>query len=197
MSLLLNVNRFIPITEVEGPGNRSCVWLQGCHIRCKGCFAKDLWDSKQHLLYTPDELINMIPPKTEGITILGGEPFEQAEGLSMLLELAWKKGLSTIVFTGYTYEYIQEKVSREYPSILSHIDVLIDGPYIESLRSFDMPLIGSTNQRFHFLTKRYSMTDFCKNRYEIRVRKNGAVVINGMGNIDIFRNMQETSNIIN
>ena len=186
MSIFLNVNRFIPITEVEGPGIRSCVWFQGCHIRCKGCFAKDLWESNEHLLYTPEELIDKVPPQSEGITVLGGEPFEQEEGLSMLLELAWNKGLSAIVFTGYTFEYIQTKVSNNITSILSHVDVLIDGPYIESLKSFEIPLIGSTNQQFHFLTKRYSMSDFAKNKYEVRINKNGVTSINGMGCPDII-----------
>ena len=104
MSSFLNVNRFIPTTEAEGPGLRSCVWFQGCHIRCKGCFAKELWESEEHLLYTPYDLMSKVPSKAVGITILGGEPFEQEEGLSLLLELAWDKGLSTIVFTGYTLE---------------------------------------------------------------------------------------------
>ena len=186
MSSILNVNRFIPITGAEGPGLRSCVWLQGCHIRCEGCFAKDLWESEGRLLYTPDDLMSKVPSTAEGITILGGEPFEQEEGLSLLLELAWDKGLSTIVFTGYTLEDIQTKENKTVHSILSHIDVLIDGPYIESLKSFDVPLIGSKNQRFHFLTNRYSMNDFGNNKYEVRISKNGVIGINGMGNAEIF-----------
>lgn len=186
MSSFLNVNRFIPITEAEGPGLRSCVWLQGCHLRCKGCFAKELWEFEEHLLCTPDDLMSKVPSKAEGITILGGEPFEQEEGLSLLLEFAWNKGLSTIVFTGYTLEDIQTKANKTIHSILSHIDVLIDGPYIESLKSFDVPLIGSKNQRFHFLTNRYSMNDFSNNKYEVLISKNGVIGINGMGNTEIF-----------
>ncbi len=197
MSLLLNVNRFIPTTEAEGPGLRSCVWLQGCHMRCKGCFAKELWESEEHHLYTPYDLISRVPSIAEGITILGGEPFEQEEGLSLLLKLAWDKGLSTIVFTGYTLEDMQSKENKTVHSILSHIDVLIDGPYIESLKSFDVPLIGSKNQRILFLTSRYSVSDFNKNKYEIRISKNGSVGINGMGNTDIIQNVIMKPNISN
>jgi anaerobic ribonucleoside-triphosphate reductase activating protein len=197
MSSPLNINRFVPITEVEGPGIRSCVWFQGCHIRCKGCFAKDLWNPAEHLLYTPEELVGMVSPLAEGITILGGEPFEQNEGLSMLLKLAWDKGLSTIVFTGFTYEYLQKSVIKYIHSILSHIDVLVDGPFIETRKSFDVPLIGSANQRFHFLTNRYSMSDFIKNKYEIRISKNGSVGINGMGNTDVIQNIIKKPRISN
>ena len=192
MSIFLNVNRFIPITKAEGPGLRSCVWFQGCHIRCTGCFSKDLWESEEHLLYTPYDLMDKVSSKAEGITILGGEPFEQEEGLSLILKLAWKKGLSTIVFTGYTLEEMQTKESKTVHSILSHIDVLIDGPYIESLKSFDVPLIGSKNQRFHFLTNRYSIDDFCQNKYEVRINKNGAIGINGMGDTELFHKILKT-----
>ena len=197
MSSFLNVNRFIPTTEAEGPGLRSCVWFQGCHIRCKGCFAKELWESEEHLLYTPYDLMSKVPSRAEGITVLGGEPFEQEEGLSLLLELAWDKGLSTIVFTGYTLEDMQTKGNKTVHSILSHIDVLIDGPYIESLKSFDVPLIGSKNQRFHFLTNRYSMNDFGNNKYEVRISKNGVIGINGMGNTEIFHRILKKQEELN
>lgn len=197
MSKYLNINRFLPTTEVEGPGIRSCVWFQGCRIHCKGCFAKDLWGGEEHFLYTPDDLINKVPSSSEGITVLGGEPFEQEEGLSILLELAWKNGLSTIVFTGYTLKEMKRKENKTIHSILSHIDVLIDGPYVESLKCFDIPLIGSTNQRFHFLTTRYSMSDFGKNKYEVRITKNGAIGINGMGSLDIFTKLQKSSQTFN
>ena len=193
MPLYLNVNRFLPITEVEGPGFRSCVWFQGCHIRCNGCFAYELWESKEKLLYTPNELISKVPPHAEGITVLGGEPFEQERGLMMLLELAREKGLSTIVFTGYTIDFLKAKASKYVPLILSNIDVLIDGPFIESLRSYDTPLIGSSNQRFHFFTNRYSMSDFEKNKYEIRISKEGTLSINGMGNTDLIYTIHNVS----
>ncbi len=68
--------------------------------------------------------------------------------------------------------------------MLQYTDVLIDGPYIEALRSFAVPMIGSSNQRFHFLTDRYSMEDIPPNRIEARVDSDGRLVCNGMGDFE-------------
>ena len=117
----------------------------------------------------------------EGITVLGGEPFDQPEPLAELTAEAWKRSLSTIVFTGYTYEQLQAAGNPHWNKALAHIDVLIDGPFLQQQRSFKRPLVGSDNQRFLFLTNRYRMADFKRNAIEVRISPDGVVKLNGMG----------------
>lgn len=118
----------------------------------------------------------------EGVTFLGGEPFEQAEPLSRIAALAGELGLSVITFSGYTLEQLHTSLLPGSGSLLAHTDLLIDGPYVQSLREFRRPWVGSANQRFLFLTDRYSPVDLetVHNQCEIRIAPDGTVSINGM-----------------
>jgi anaerobic ribonucleoside-triphosphate reductase activating protein len=186
----LNVHRLLPLTEAEGPGKRCCVWLQGCSHHCKGCFAEDTWDTAPRLLLSPSHIVEMaMKSGVEGITVLGGEPFDQPEGLAEMTKLAWASGLSTLVFTGYTHEQLIASGHPHIQEALAHTDVLIDGPYIAEQRSFNRPLVGSDNQRILFLTNRYSMADFKPNRIELRISKEGSIAANGMGNMETVKQL--------
>ena len=177
---MLNVHRIINQTIAEGPGTRCCVCLQGCSIHCEGCFAKDTWDFSDRLLMAPAGIIGQMHPTEEGITVCGGEPFDQKKELAELLCLAWEKGLSTVLYTGYTYESLTNSHDENVATILSHTDILMDGPFVLSQLSTENPLIGSSNQRIRFLTKRYSFKDMRRNKLEVRIKKNGIFSINGM-----------------
>ena len=121
-------------------------------------------------------------PALEGVTLLGGEPFEQAGPLGELARTARALGLSVIAFTGYTIEELQAREDPSTNELLGHIDLLIDGPYQEALRDFSRPWAGSSNQRFLFLSDRYGEEDLAReaNHVEMRIGKDGTVVINGM-----------------
>lgn len=181
---MLNVHRIITRTAVEGPGQRFAIWLQGCNRHCEGCFVPQTWSKEPNLLYTQEQIINMINAEKdiEGITILGGEPFEQSEELCSLLMHLDKK-LSVIIFTGYTLNELQEKNDIYVNSIIDMVDVLVDGEFIISQMDMSKPMIGSSNQKFHFFTPKYTINDFQKNKIEIRFQKNGAFLINGNGEI--------------
>ena len=182
----LNVHRFLPLTQAEGPGWRSCVWVQGCSRHCEGCFAPHTWSHEPRLLMRPEEVVaqTLKDERVEGITVLGGEPFEQPEPLATLLTLAWEARLSTVVFTGFTHKQLLDNDHPAIKEALSHIDVLIDGPYRQSERDLHRPLVGSANQRFLFLTKRYAMDDFPPNKVEVRIGKDGSIALNGMGPVE-------------
>ncbi len=143
---------------------------------------------------SPEEIIaqSLQDSRVEGITVLGGEPFEQPEPLAKLLTLAWKNKLSTVVFTGYTHEQLLANGLPAVTTALCHTDVLIDGPYRKEERDFSRPLVGSANQRFLFLTDRYVMDDFPPNRVEVRIGKDGSIALNGMGPMEkIIRKIKE------
>ena len=181
----LNINRLLARTKAEGPGTRTCVWVQGCSRHCPGCMASHLWDASPHqLLPTSGIIATAKAAGTEGVTVLGGEPFEQPSALAALLRQAWESRLSTIVFTGFTYEELSMSDDNDIQAALASTDVLIDGSYIAAQRDFSRPLVGSSNQRFVFLTDRYKLSDFGPNRIEIRIGRDGTAMVNGMGRME-------------
>lgn len=120
----------------------------------------------------------------EGVTFLGGEPFEQAEALGIIAEAVKKRGLSVVCFTGGKYEELKESPVNK--KLLENTDLLIDGEFIEELKDYSRPWCGSSNQRYHFLTDRYNeeiLTKY-KNKVEVNISKNGQVFMNGMGDFD-------------
>ena len=145
--------------RVLGPGERFCIWVQGCPFSCPGCIAPSMHNLDGGYLMSADQLAEQIlsTEGTEGITISGGEPFLQAGELAALLrQVKEKKNLGVIVYTGFYYERLLE-LSQIHPEIgqfLELIDLLIDGPY-EEAHNFDYGMKGSENQRTILLTDRY------------------------------------------
>lgn len=137
-----------------GPGERVGLWVQGCSKNCFGCISKELqlFDSKKDI---PVELItNMIIKESSRtncrrLTISGGDPFEQAEELFVLLSKLRDYFVDILVYTGYTIEEIN--MSDTMHRCLEYIDVLIDGRYIESDNTGSSRLCGSNNQKIIFL----------------------------------------------
>ena len=87
---MLKVFKILNNTTVEGPGNRFCIWVQGCNKHCKGCYAVSSWDFNSGKNYTVESLFTLIKnekDKIEGVTFLGGEPLEQAKELYNLAKL--------------------------------------------------------------------------------------------------------------
>lgn len=196
----LRVFNIIKNTKVEGPGNRYCIWVQGCSRHCKGCQAVHTWSHNGGELYEVEDIIEdiikvafytspqssplkeMEIPHIEGVTFLGGEPFEQAEALGVIAEAVKAEGLTVVCFTGYKLEELQENPVNK--KLLDNTDLLIDGEFIEELTDYSRPWCGSSNQRYHFLTNRYNEEIFTKynNKVEINISKNGQIFMNGMGN---------------
>jgi anaerobic ribonucleoside-triphosphate reductase activating protein len=144
-----------PVTSL-GPGYRLVIWVAGCKKRCPGCISPEMLDAKAGKHIETARLLRhflRLNCTIDGITISGGEPFDQPEPLAELLE-----GLSdhrpdwnVMVYTGYRLSELS-RISFTL-NLLSKIDVLIDGEYRRDISS-DHPLIGSGNQKLHFLTER-------------------------------------------
>ena len=183
----LRVFNIIKNTKVEGPGNRYCIWVQGCSRHCRGCQAVHTWSYKGGELYDVEVILDDIfnqKDKIEGVTFLGGEPFEQAEALGIIAQKVKEKGLSVLCFTGGKLEELRENQINK--KLLDNTDLLIDGKFIEKLTDYSRPWCGSSNQRYHFLTDRYNEEIFTKykNKVEVNISKNGQIFMNGMGNFD-------------
>ncbi len=185
----MKIHRIVSKTFAEGPGCRFCVWVQGCPHRCEGCFATDTWDMASGEEYSVQQIIDMIKAvlsDIEGITLLGGEPFLQADELSQLAAYVKEYNKNVIAFSGFTYTELTASADNGVRSLLANVDLLIDGRYIEGLQDFSRPLAGSSNQRFIYLSDKISpaVVECYKNRFEIRVSKKGTVTVNGMGDIN-------------
>ena len=182
----LRVFKILKNTKVEGPEIRYCIWVQGCSHHCKGCQAVHTWSHSGGKLYKVEDIIKDIKSQKgiEGVTFLGGEPFEQSEALGIIAEEVKKLDLGVLCFTGGYLEDLRK--NSIHKKLLDNIDLLIDGPFEIAKVDYSRPWCGSLNQRYHFLTDRYNEEIFTKykNKVEVNISKNGVVFMNGMGNFD-------------
>ena len=180
----LNIFKILNKTTAEGPGKRFCLWVQGCSRHCRGCHAKSTWSHNINKLMDVDEVFNLIKSQTdiEGVTFLGGEPFEQAQALSLLAQKVKETGLSVMTFSGNSYDDLKNSKDIFVQKLLKYTDLLVDGEFREDCFDLSRPWIGSKNQRYIFLSGRYSLQEImrCNNKIELHIDKNGVVFVNGM-----------------
>ena len=138
---------------VDGPGLRLTVFTQGCPHHCPGCHNPQTHDPAGGTEYTVHEILAFAAenPLLDGITLSGGEPFAQARDCAALASGARQMGLDIWCYTGYLFdEDICGKMMDQVPEtkeLLSYIDVLIDGPFIEERKNLKIRFRGSDNQR--------------------------------------------------
>jgi anaerobic ribonucleoside-triphosphate reductase activating protein len=168
-------------SRANGPGLRAVIWFQGCTLRCPGCFNLATHGPQGGYESDTESLASKIlslGSEIEGITLSGGEPFQQPEALNDLLESLCNTRMSRIVFSGYTLDEINTLPLGA--KILKGIDVLVAGRYIAS-QHLGHGLLGSSNQKIHLLTPRYSQADFTAiSPHEIILHPDGTMTISGI-----------------
>ena len=184
----LDVHAFWPRSIANGPGQRAVIWLQGCTLGCPGCFnpethARGTSGGRRPVSEVGQKILEL-GDTIEGITLTGGEPLQQPHGiLTFLRELRARRELSIVLFSGYTHEEIGE--IPEGSAILDFVDVLIDGRYIESQR-IARGLRGSSNQRVHLLTSRYTLGEIeATAAGEVRIAAGGEVRVTGVRPLEL------------
>lgn len=152
-AVCVRIGGFYHSSLTEGPGRRSSVLFQSCPLKCQGCWVTHLHSEDAGELVRVTRLAaELLDPKyqRDGISILGGEPFAQPEGLLALIRELRARGCQHIVcYSGYTLETLNEKAARQ-PSIgaiLDEIEVLIDGAFVKSKAAGAGLWTGSGNQR--------------------------------------------------
>jgi len=155
-NLYLYINSIsYPVTNL-GPGKRIVLWVEGCSLKCKGCMAISMRERRENNKKSVSEVFSMIKKASQGldgITISGGEPFEQAKSLYELVRLIRKEtDLDIMVYSGYTIEELK-KQGETANKLLSLIDILVDGRFEEANTNKKL-WRGSDNQRFISLSKR-------------------------------------------
>lgn len=139
--------RIVEDTVVDGPGFRTAVYGSGCNHRCKGCHNPHSWNKEngeQYMIQEVADKILMNP--VSDVTFTGGDPFYQAEAFGRLAELIKKRSNKKIwCYTGYCFEEVVRHSGFRH--LLSQIDILVDGPFIQDLHEPGLLFRGSRNQR--------------------------------------------------
>lgn len=189
----LRVAQIIPSTEAEGPGRRFALWVQGCSLRCPGCCNPEMFaPDKGGQFFELDALLVHLDAvrDVEGVSILGGEPFEQPEALAAFCAAVKARRLSVMLYSGYTLEELKAKSDPHVDALLATADLLLDGRFDQTKPEKTRRWVGSTNQVLHFFTSRYRADEprfTTSNTVELRF-VNGQLTINGWpGGADAFR----------
>lgn len=138
-----------PVTTL-GPGKRLGIWFQGCSIRCSGCISADTWGTGRSAVSVATLLDQLAPwlGQAEGITISGGEPFEQFDALLQLLAgLRQRTPADILVYSGHSLETLQPMLDQAR----GLVDAVMSDPYLENAPQ-SLAMRGSDNQRLTLLT---------------------------------------------
>ncbi|MDE6268575.1 MAG: anaerobic ribonucleoside-triphosphate reductase activating protein [Muribaculaceae bacterium] len=141
----LRVLDIVEGTIVDGPGLRTSIYLAGCPHHCPGCHNPQSWDPEGGTLLTVDAIVARVLESGFNVTLSGGDPLLQIEGVIELARRLRSEGLNVWCYTGYTIEQIRE--SPRLLPILSAVDTIVDGPFVEELRDISLQFRGSSNQR--------------------------------------------------
>lgn len=195
----MRIHAFMPCSTVNGPGNRAVVWLQGCILKCLGC-----WNPETHAYgsaaatdMTPFELAKKIAdiPEIEGVTFSGGEPMHQApEVLTVMLHLALlRPELTAGMFTGYTKQELEagrygiyevpnrcdEEKAFLWRELQGYLDFAVMGRYNHLQPVEGQPLVSSANQQLVQLSSHYAAADFTEPEVEIVIGDDGTSQVTG------------------
>ncbi|CAN1211137.1 Anaerobic ribonucleoside-triphosphate reductase-activating protein [Tumidithrix helvetica PCC 7403] len=189
----LNLMGYVNESEVNGPGCRAVVWVQGCLRRCPKCFNPASWSFEFNQLIPVEDLTQQIlsNPRNTGVTFSGGEPFWQAPALTELARQVKAAGLNVMSFTGFTLEELSSPGSPPGAAeLLAELDLLLDGPYVESL-AVNIPSspVSSSNQRLHiFNPQLQNQVTWASDRIEVHILKNGDRLFTGYRRYEVENN---------
>lgn len=140
-----------PESIVDGPGFRYVLFTQGCPHHCPGCHNPQTHPFEGGYEADVDAIFAEIEenPLISGVTLSGGEPFCQAEGLLPIAQGVKARGKHLMAFTGYTIEQLAAMAQQQpaIRSLLELCDTIVDGPFVQELRDPDLDFRGSSNQR--------------------------------------------------
>lgn len=141
----LRVIRVVDGTSVDGPGLRTSIYLAGCDHHCPGCHNPGTWPHTAGEDVTIDKIIEHVAENDFDVTLTGGDPLYQPYGVKELVHRLKQMDINVWLYTGFTYEEIMaDDVLR---NAIAEVDVVVDGPFIQSLMDENLMFRGSSNQR--------------------------------------------------
>ena len=146
---MLNIAGFVSDSIVDGPGIRFTVFVQGCPHHCPGCHNPETWPFEGGTPWEPEDILPLIRrnPLIRGVTLSGGEPFAQAEGMIPFIRLLREHGYQVASYTGYTFEDLLAHGTPAQKQMLSMLDTIVDGPFRQEELTLELRFRGSKNQR--------------------------------------------------
>lgn len=142
---MLRVLNIMEGTSVDGPGLRTSIYFAGCNHHCPGCHNPQSWPLDSGTPMTIDEIIAVVESNGFHVTFSGGDPMLHAEALLPLAARLTSLGYKIWCYTGYTFEQLLHMPPQR--RLLDYVEVLVDGPFIQSLRDISLRFRGSSNQR--------------------------------------------------
>jgi anaerobic ribonucleoside-triphosphate reductase activating protein len=139
----------IKTSFTDGTGHRVSLYVQGCLLHCAGCQSPHLWSLNGGKTMDTTQVANVLNSFDLPVTIIGGEPVQQAEAVAEIVKRLKSYDRHVIVYTGYTYEeLVHAKMFNEaIADILMHADILVDGRYDQTQDDSFLQYRGSRNQR--------------------------------------------------
>ncbi len=144
-------------SAVDGPGLRTTVFFQGCDFHCAGCHNETTHDKTRGKPVTAYAVYKEIYQSklAKGVTFSGGEPFLQEQALFVLVKICKAKGRHIVIYTGHETEELLTLCSAEKAmlrrEILKYTDMVITGRFVQKLKTFEKPFVGSSNQEIYEL----------------------------------------------
>lgn len=138
-------------TTVDGPGFRTSIYFAGCCHECDGCHNPQSWDFSSGRPMSVDELMEIVEEEDFDVTFTGGDPLYHVDFMVSFADRIHALGKNVWLYTGFTWEQIVK--DSNLSKILKHIDVIVDSPFVKSLRDIDLLFRGSSNQRIIDVSK--------------------------------------------
>ncbi len=183
----LNIAHIETGSDIYGPGMRFVIWFQGCSLRCPGCWNKSMWSFDPCDLMERKHLLQIILscPEIDGVTVLGGEPLDQAENLYWLLVSLRDENIGVMLYTGYELSEIKNDGLKS--EICQLADILVSGRYKEDERDLGLKWRGSRNQSILIQNAKYEGLDLNDgiNEVEIMIDEFGALKVLGYPDEDL------------
>lgn len=196
------------VARHSGPGLRLIVWVQGCSLLCTrrclnphllnpdGGYSVQSWRAARALLDLAGDF-----DEVEGVTVLGGEPFDQAAALASALAPVADAGLSVMVYTGHRLEDLRAGNEDGVDRLLALTDILVDGPFVEELYDESLIWRGSSNQRVLLMSTRYADEEVeralstQRRAAAVSVGARGDVTVSGAQNLDTARRLRQLTKL--
>lgn len=177
-------------SSIYGPGSRYVIWVQGCSLGCVGCWNKELWPADGGSEVRVDELISTITQVDgiEGVTILGGEPLEQAAPMLELVRGVRSLGLTVMLYSGYE----ESELDTIQMACVESSDIVILGRYVAALRDTSLRWRGSSNQEVRLVSEAYAGLEIEEaNEVEITITPDGRISMVGYPNAALRRAIKD------
>lgn len=176
-NILLNIADVVVGSYTNGPGKRIVIWVQGCTINCKECFNEELQPHVARHLVDPElfaiKIVKLCEKHNcEGVTLSGGEPFQQSVAIGKFQSVIKDNNLSITCFSGYEYNTLQKSKDLGVMSMLKNIDILISGQFNMNNGNINRTWFENPDKEIIFLTSKY-------NNFESTNNENFEYIING------------------